>query len=169
MSYIAWLWIRKRDIAERAALSNFRERCCVLASGWTATRMTEPSHLICLEPEISRRNYFVWITLHRHDDCDHSDDGDDSARLFWSTNINQQNTEHSTSNLPSTLKADSHIPCRSPAVPLPYRSFPFDLHNAAVYDSHIPWHGMHKSALCVNQTWLHCVNQNVWIKHGRTV
>jgi hypothetical protein len=34
-----------------------------------------------------------------------------------------------------------------PAVPLPCRSFPFDLHSAAVFDSHIPWHGMCESAL----------------------
>jgi hypothetical protein len=57
------------------------------------------------------------------------------------------------------LKADSHIPCRFHAVPLPCRSFPFDLHSAAVFDSHIPWHGMCESALCVNQTRPHCVNQ----------
>jgi hypothetical protein len=45
------------------------------------------------------------------------------------------------------------------AVPLPCRSFPFDLHSAAVFDSHIPWHGMCESALRVNQTRPHCVNQ----------
>jgi hypothetical protein len=45
------------------------------------------------------------------------------------------------------------------AVPLPCRSFPFDLHSAAVFVSHIPWHGMCESALCVNQTRPHCVNQ----------
>jgi hypothetical protein len=50
----------------------------------------------------------------------------------------------------STVKADSHIPCRS---------FPFDLHSAAVFDSHIPWHGMCESVVCVNQIRPHCVNQ----------
>jgi hypothetical protein len=60
---------------------------------------------------------------------------------------------------PGAFKADSHIPCRSPAVPLPCRSFPFDLHSAAVFDSHIPWHVMCESVLCVNQTRPHCVNQ----------
>jgi hypothetical protein len=49
-----------------------------------------------------------------------------------------------------TLKADSHITCCS---------FPFDLHSAAVFVSHIPWHVMCESALCVNQTWPHFVNQ----------
>jgi hypothetical protein len=58
---------------------------------------------LLLEPEISRRNYFVWITLHRHDDCD------DSARLLWSPNINQQDTEHSTSGLPSTLTVYKNV------------------------------------------------------------
>jgi hypothetical protein len=38
-------------------------------------------------------------------------------------------------------------------------SFPFDLHSAAVFGSHIPWHGMCESALCVKQTRPHCVNQ----------
>jgi hypothetical protein len=57
------------------------------------------------------------------------------------------------------LKSGSHIPCCSHAVPLPCRSFPFDLHSAAVFDSHIPWHDMCDSALCVNQTRPHCVNQ----------
>jgi hypothetical protein len=28
-----------------------------------------------------------------------------------------------------------------------------------VFDSHIPWHGMCESALCVNQTQPYCVNQ----------
>jgi hypothetical protein len=51
------------------------------------------------------------------------------------------------------------FPCRFPAVPLPCRSFPFDFHSAAVFDSHIPWHGMCELALCVNQTRPHCVNQ----------
>ena len=43
------------------------------------------------------------------------------------------------------LKADSHIACRSHAVPLPRRGadglecvFPNDLHSAAVSDSHLP-------------------------------
>jgi hypothetical protein len=58
-----------------------------------------------------------------------------------------------------TAKADSHTPRLFYAVSLPCHSFPFDLHSAAVFDSHIPWHGMCESALCVNQTWLHCVNQ----------
>jgi hypothetical protein len=49
-----------------------------------------------------------------------------------------------------TIKMDSHIPCRS---------FPFDLHSVAQFDSHIPWHGMCESALHVNQIWPHCVNQ----------
>jgi hypothetical protein len=44
-------------------------------------------------------------------------------------------------------------------MPCPCRSFPFDLHSAAVFDSHIPWHGLCESALCVNQTRPHCVNQ----------
>jgi hypothetical protein len=44
------------------------------------------------------------------------------------------------------LKANSHIPCRFYAVPLPCHaakgldlSFPFDLHSAAVFDSHTPF------------------------------
>jgi hypothetical protein len=45
------------------------------------------------------------------------------------------------------------------AVPLPCGSFPFDLHSAVAFDSHLPWHGMFESALCVNQTRPHCVNQ----------
>ena len=40
------------------------------------------------------------------------------------------------------IKADSHIACRSPANAVPLRvynvSFPFDLHSAAVSDSHLP-------------------------------
>jgi hypothetical protein len=42
---------------------------------------------------------------------------------------------------------------------MPCRSFPFDLHSAAVFDSHTPWHGMCESTLCVGQTRPHCVNQ----------
>jgi hypothetical protein len=38
-------------------------------------------------------------------------------------------------------------------------SFPFDLHSAAMFDSQIPWHVVCESALCVNQTRPHCVNQ----------
>jgi hypothetical protein len=38
-------------------------------------------------------------------------------------------------------------------------SYPFYLHSAAVFDSHIPCHGMCESALRVNQTRPHCVNQ----------
>jgi hypothetical protein len=38
-------------------------------------------------------------------------------------------------------------------------SFPFDLHSATVFDSHIPWHGICESALYVNQTRPHCVYQ----------
>jgi hypothetical protein len=51
------------------------------------------------------------------------------------------------------------FPCRFPVAPLPCRSFPFDLHSAVVFDSHIPWHGTCESALCLNQTRPHCVNQ----------
>jgi hypothetical protein len=38
------------------------------------------------------------------------------------------------------IKADSHMPCGSHAVPLSVEivSFPFDLHSAAVFDSHMP-------------------------------
>jgi hypothetical protein len=44
------------------------------------------------------------------------------------------------STLPWSLKANSHIPCRSPAMPSKSLdlSFPFDLHGAAVFDSHVP-------------------------------
>jgi hypothetical protein len=38
-------------------------------------------------------------------------------------------------------------------------SFLFDLYSAAVLDSPILWHGMCESALCVNQTRPHSVNQ----------
>jgi hypothetical protein len=51
------------------------------------------------------------------------------------------------------------FPYRSHAVPLPCRSFPFDLHSVAVFDSHIPWLGMCESALYVNKTRPHCVNE----------
>jgi len=48
-----------------------------------------------------------------------------------------------------TLKADSHIACRAHAASMPFPchavplrvwnvSFPFDLHSAAVSDSHLP-------------------------------
>jgi hypothetical protein len=43
------------------------------------------------------------------------------------------------------IKANSHIPCRAHAVPLPCRAakgldcvFPFDLNSAAVFESHMP-------------------------------
>jgi len=44
-----------------------------------------------------------------------------------------------------SLKADSHIPCRAHAIPLPCRaskglSFPFDSHSAALSDSHLSCH-----------------------------
>ena len=50
-----------------------------------------------------------------------------------------------------TLKADAHIACHIHAVPMPFPfhavplrvynvSFPFDLHSAAVSDSHLPCH-----------------------------
>jgi hypothetical protein len=46
--------------------------------------------------------------------------------------------------VPVSIKADSHIPCRSHADPchavllrVYIVSFPFDLHSAAVFDSHI--------------------------------
>ena len=49
----------------------------------------------------------------------------------------------------TTFKADSHIACRAHAVPLPCRAakslecvFPFDLHSAAVSDSHLPCHAL---------------------------
>jgi len=45
-------------------------------------------------------------------------------------------TVRSVFSLDKPVKADSHIPCRFPAMP----SFPFDLHSAAVSDSHLPCH-----------------------------
>ena len=48
----------------------------------------------------------------------------------------------STVQVVGRLKADSHIACRSHAMPLrTYNvSFPFDIHSAAVSDSHLPCH-----------------------------
>ena len=89
----------------------------------------------------------------------------------------------------TTLKAVSHIEFRSHAAPMPFPchavslrvynvSFPFDLHSAAMSDSHLPchdhamlwpcrssqshgmvraWHG--RGMASVNQTRPHCVNQ----------
>jgi hypothetical protein len=59
--------------------------------------------------------------------------------------------------LARTLKADSHIPCRSHAVLL--RAFPFDLHSAAVFDSHKRPIRTYNSMVCANKTRLHCVYQ----------
>jgi hypothetical protein len=53
--------------------------------------------------------------------------------------------------LSGSLKANSHIPCRYHAAPMPFPcpavplrvysvSFPFNLHSAAVFDSHMPCH-----------------------------
>ena len=87
--------------------------------------------------------------------------------------------------LVKTIKADSHIACRSHAAPMPFPchavplrvhnvSFPFDLHSAVVSDSHLPchaptmlffsWHG--HCIASVNQTRSHCVNQ-MWKTHSR--
>jgi hypothetical protein len=79
------------------------------------------------------------------------------------TNFNVLHSVHSvvctvvTHTKLKTFKADSHI--HAVLLRVSIVSFPFDLHSGAVFDSYIPWHGMCESALCVNQTWLHCVNQ----------
>jgi hypothetical protein len=38
------------------------------------------------------------------------------------------------------------------------RANPFDLHSAAVFDSHVRPIHTHHAMVCVNQTWPHCVN-----------
>jgi hypothetical protein len=73
-----------------------------------------------------------------------------------------------------TVKADSHIQCRSHAVPLPFPCrpakglncvFPIDLHSAAVFDSHIPCHSHAVSLPCHEYLFLKATS----LYHGRVV
>jgi hypothetical protein len=51
------------------------------------------------------------------------------------------------------------FPCHAVLVRVWILSFPFDLHSAVVFDSHIrPIHKYH-AIVCVNQTRPHCVNK----------
>ena len=66
----------------------------------------------------------------------------------------------------ASVKADSHIACRSHAVPLRVQnvSFPFDLHSGAVSDSHLLCHAptmpfFSRSQHGRRETRPHCVNQ----------
>jgi hypothetical protein len=62
------------------------------------------------------------------------------------------------------------VPCHAGLLRGYFVSLPFDLHSAAMFDSHMPGHGMCESALCVNQTRLHTVNQigkPLAERHGR--
>jgi hypothetical protein len=63
------------------------------------------------------------------------------------------------SELTTSVKANSHIPCSSHAAPMPFSfhavpirfyimPFPFDLHSAAVFDSHRPCRARAMSRPC---------------------
>jgi hypothetical protein len=64
-----------------------------------------------------------------------------------------------------TLKADSHTACRAHAVPLTVYnvSFPFNLHSAAVSDSHLPCYAHAASIPCSD----HAVLLKVTAQYGR--
>ena len=77
------------------------------------------------------------------------------------------------------LKADTHIACRSHAVPLRVYnvSFRFDLHNAAVSDSHLPCqaHAMlrpcrssqgHSTAVSRLPSYAVALRRTAWSGHG---
>lgn len=56
--------------------------------------MTEQSHILLSEPEMSRKKYCVRITLQIHDDSDDNDDSYDSAGILQSSlNTNKHNSE----------------------------------------------------------------------------
>src|SRR5215468_6354783 len=81
-------------------------------------------------------------------------------------------------NLKGRLKANSHIPCRSHAVPMPFSchamplrvwivSFPFDLHSAAVFDSHMPCRARAMPRPCCSESEFSRPRHSMaWVWHG---